>query len=97
MSSVLEISGLAPGCLELEVTETMAMEGGKDTLDILNRLKDLGVRLAIDDFGTGFSSLNRLRQFPVDRLKIDRSFVQDVTVDHDDAAIISAVIRSAIS
>ena len=93
IAAVLREAGLEAGQLELEITETMAMDGGDATKDILDRLKRLGVGLAIDDFGTGYSSLNRLKQFPVDKLKIDQSFVRDITEDPNDAAISSAVIR----
>ena len=90
---VLAESELPPECLELEITEGVAMSEGSDAQRALNELKALGIKLAIDDFGTGYSSLNRLKQFPVDRLKIDQSFVRDITTDWDDAAINSAVIQ----
>ena len=86
-------AGLAPEWLELEITEGVAMSEGSEAKRTLNELKALGIKLAIDDFGTGYSSLNRLKQFPVDRLKIDQSFVRDITTDWDDAAINSAVIQ----
>ena len=86
-------SKLSAKWLELEITESVAMSEGRDAKRALNELKDLGLKLAIDDFGTGYSSLNRLKQFPVDRLKIDQSFVRDITTDWDDAAINSAVIQ----
>ncbi len=69
------------------------MSEGSEAKRTLNDLKALGIKLSIDDFGTGYSSLNRLKQFPVDRLKIDQSFVRDITTDWDDAAINSAVIQ----
>jgi diguanylate cyclase (GGDEF)-like protein len=93
VTQVLEESGLEPHWLELEITESMAMAGGDQTKAILDGLKRIGIQLAIDDFGTGYSSLSRLKEFPVDRLKIDRSFVRDITTDWNDAAISSAVIR----
>ena len=93
VAAALETTGLDARWLELEITESMAMAGGDDTKRILDSLKQLGVHLAIDDFGTGFSSLNRLKHFPVDRLKIDQSFVRDMTTDRSDAAISAAVIR----
>ena len=86
-------STLSAKWLELEITESVAMSEGRDSKRALNELKALGLKLAIDDFGTGYSSLNRLKQFPVDRLKIDQSFVRDITTDWDDAAINSAVIQ----
>lgn len=91
--AALQMAELSPDLLELEITEGMAMDERVDCIGILNGLKDLGINLAIDDFGTGYSSLNRLKEFPVDRLKIDQSFVRDITSDWDDAAINSAVIR----
>ncbi|MEM7172560.1 MAG: EAL domain-containing protein [Pseudomonadota bacterium] len=93
VEEVLRRTGLDPQWLELEITESMAMAGGDETKGILEQLKKIGVSLAIDDFGTGYSSLNRLKQFPVDRLKIDQSFVRDITTDWNDAAISSAVIQ----
>ena len=91
-----------PRWLELEVTESMLMQGvdsqGVDTtLDTLFKLKDMGVRLAIDDFGTGYSSLAYLKRFPLDTLKIDRSFVKDLPRDAEDAAIAKAIIAMAHS
>ena len=93
LTEVLHNNELAPHWLELEITEGIAMEAGDDILEILTRLKSLGINLAIDDFGTGFSSLNRLKKFPVDRIKIDQSFVRDITTDMNDAAISAAVVR----
>ena len=90
---ILLETGLEPAALELEITEGMAMAESTEAHSTLDHLKRLGIRLAIDDFGTGYSSLNRLKRFPVDRLKIDQSFVRDITTDWDDAAINSAVIR----
>ena len=86
-------SGLDARWLELEITEGMAMNAGEETEGILARLKALGFNLAIDDFGTGYSSLNRLKRFPIDRLKIDQTFVRDITTDWNDATISAAVIR----
>lgn len=91
--AALKMANLPPHLLELEITEGMAMDKRIDCIGILNGLKELGINLAIDDFGTGYSSLNRLKEFPVDRLKIDQSFVRDITSHWDDAAINSAVIR----
>ncbi|MCG8694645.1 MAG: EAL domain-containing protein [Minwuiales bacterium] len=93
VAHVLKEQDLDARYLELEITEGMAMDERINTVAVLNGLKEVGVSLAIDDFGTGFSSLNRLKEFPVDRLKIDQSFVRDITTDLDDAAINSAVIR----
>jgi diguanylate cyclase (GGDEF)-like protein/PAS domain S-box-containing protein len=81
--------------LELELTETVTMDTGAGTLAKLARLRELGVRLAIDDFGTGFSSLAYLKRLPIDKVKIDRSFVHDITRDSDDASITLSVIAIA--
>ncbi len=88
----LSDSGLDSTLLELEATESVIMYDAERVTDALQRLKAMGLTLAIDDFGTGYSSLSYLKRFPIDRVKIDRSFVRDVTVDKDDAAIISAII-----
>ncbi len=89
---VLEQFGLDPGCLELEVTESSVMDNADAAIRTLHALKDMGVHLSIDDFGTGYSSLSYLKRFPIDALKVDKSFVRDITSDQDDAAITSAVI-----
>ncbi|GBF27895.1 oxygen sensor protein DosP [bacterium MnTg02] len=88
----IENADLDPSFLELEITESMAMAHRGDILQLLNQLKNLGVKLAIDDFGTGFSSLSRLKDFPVDRLKIDQSFISDFGESSDHRAISSAII-----
>jgi diguanylate cyclase (GGDEF)-like protein len=93
----LDESGLAPSCLKLEITETTVMQDAPVTLTKLNELKELGVRLAIDDFGTGYSSLGYLKRFPVDTLKIDRSFVKGLSPDGGDSAIVRAVVTVAKS
>jgi diguanylate cyclase (GGDEF)-like protein len=89
----LELSRLEPRYLEIELTETFVMQDWKSTAEILRALKDLGVRIALDDFGTGYSSLSYMKRFPIDALKIDQSFVRDMTTDADDASIVSAVIN----
>ncbi|MDX7953449.1 EAL domain-containing protein, partial [Lichenihabitans sp. Uapishka_5] len=88
----LDAYGLAPSRLELELTETIALQQDDAAQVPLSKLKAHGVGLAFDDFGTGFASLSTLRRFPLTRLKIDRSFVRDLTVDDEDAAIVAAVI-----
>src|SRR5512139_315216 len=97
VAEVLRASGLPPHLLELELTESILLQDVEHNLDLVRRLKALGVRLTIDDFGTGYSSLSYLKRFAVDRLKIDRSFVRDITSDPDDAAIVRAVIQLARS
>ena len=91
----LKNSGLAPQRLELEITETVLMSDDAATRSVLNDLKQLGVMIAIDDFGTGYSALSYLRAFPIDRLKIDRSFVQDIQEKPDARSIIRAVLGLA--
>ncbi|HEU4373091.1 MAG TPA: bifunctional diguanylate cyclase/phosphodiesterase, partial [Telluria sp.] len=92
---ILAETGLEPRLLELELTESASMEDPKKTFEILRQLKDMGVQLAIDDFGTGYSNLNYLKRFPVDKLKLDQSFVKDITADPDDLSIARAVIAMA--
>jgi len=88
----LAASGLAASRLELEITESILLEDTESTLDTLQRLKGLGVRIAMDDFGTGYSSLSYLRRFPFDKIKIDGSFVSGLGSKSEDAAIVRAVI-----
>jgi diguanylate cyclase (GGDEF)-like protein len=93
----LGLSGLPAELLELEVTEGIAIGEEESTARALHQIRDLGVKLAIDDFGTGYSMLGRLRSFPIDRLKIDRSFVNEIESHHQDAPIVSAMIAMARS
>jgi diguanylate cyclase (GGDEF)-like protein/PAS domain S-box-containing protein len=90
-------TGIEPGALDLEFTESVVMEHADKNTDILKSLKEMGVHLSIDDFGTGYSSLSYLKHFPIDRIKIDRSFVADVNTNYDDAAIVEAIISMAHS
>jgi len=94
---VLLDTGIAPQYLELEVTESLLLSSADVTFPVLQELKDMGLSLAIDDFGTGYSSLSYLKRFPVSKLKIDRSFVRDVALNPDDAAITTAIISMAKS
>lgn len=93
--SALRNAGLPPQQLELEITETVLMENMVDNVALLNRLQTEGIRLSIDDFGTGYSSMAYLKRFPVDELKIDRTFVRDIPGDGDDEAITTAIIAMA--
>ncbi|MEO1767930.1 putative bifunctional diguanylate cyclase/phosphodiesterase [Thiobacter aerophilum] len=93
VAQVLHDTGLVAAHLEIEITETTAMQDVARTTAVLHRLKGLGVGLAVDDFGTGFSSLTYLKRFPLDKLKIDQSFIQHLPEDEDDAAIVRSVIN----
>jgi diguanylate cyclase (GGDEF)-like protein len=97
VSRVLADSELDPRSLKLEITESVVMQDAPATLATLHTLRELGIRLAIDDFGTGYSSLGYLKRFPIDSLKIDRSFVEGIVTDAEDAAIVQAVISVARS
>lgn len=92
VANILAESGLDPAQLEIEVTESVIMHDAQHVIATLQAFRDMGVLLSVDDFGTGYSSLSYLKRFPVDRLKIDQSFVRDVITDADDAAIAQAVI-----
>jgi predicted signal transduction protein with EAL and GGDEF domain len=95
IGGILQATGIDPRLLEFELTESMLMSDPEAAVITLQNLKDYGVRLSIDDFGTGFSSLSHLKRFPIDALKIDRTFVRDVTTDVDDATIAVTIISLA--
>jgi PAS domain S-box-containing protein len=95
LERILRDFGVDPCLLELELTESASMADAGKSYELLARLKAMGIRLAIDDFGTGYSNLNYLKRFPVDKLKLDKSFVDDILVDPDDLAISRAVIAMA--
>jgi EAL domain-containing protein (putative c-di-GMP-specific phosphodiesterase class I) len=91
--AILKETGLNPRYLEFELTETALMQDPTATIAVLHALKDMGVRLTLDDFGTGYSSLSYLKRFPLDALKIDKSFVRGLCTNAGDASIVSAVIN----
>ncbi len=93
VSRILTTSGVNPGKIVLEITESLLMQDLEATVSMLNRLKSLGLRLAIDDFGTGYSSLSYLKRFPVDILKIDRSFVEGIITHGENATLAEAVVQ----
>ncbi len=97
VGAILEETGMDPSCLELELTESVAMENAESTIKIFTELKRMGVGISIDDFGTGYSSLSYLKRFPIDKLKIDQSFVKDIASNSDDEAIVKAIIAVAHS
>jgi diguanylate cyclase (GGDEF)-like protein/PAS domain S-box-containing protein len=92
LRSILMETGMEPRLLELEMTESVLIDQSRHVADVLRELKEFGVRLALDDFGTGYSSLTHLKRFPIDTLKIDRSFVRDLATDGDGASIVTAMI-----
>ena len=95
IEDVVRRTGISPKLLELEITENVAMENVDLTLTVLSRLRRIGVSIAIDDFGTGHSALNYLKRFPIDTLKIDRDFVEDLPYGDEDAAIVHAIVGLA--
>jgi len=95
VGTILEETGLAPEYLVLEITETVLMEEAHESLNTLNELSALGIKLSLDDFGTGYSSLAYLKRFPIDIIKIDQSFGRDINTDKSDAAICEAILAIA--
>jgi EAL domain-containing protein (putative c-di-GMP-specific phosphodiesterase class I) len=92
ITSTLEESGIDPALLELEITESMLMHDVEKAIGIMRALAEMGVRLAIDDFGTGYSSLSTLKRFPINTIKVDRSFIRDIAANAEDNAITGAII-----
>ncbi|QKJ66184.1 bifunctional diguanylate cyclase/phosphodiesterase [Deefgea piscis] len=90
---VLQTTAVDPAWIELEITESVVMQDADHTIELLQQLRDLGVMLSIDDFGTGYSSLSYLRRFPINKLKIDQSFVGNLVSGNQDAAIVDAIVR----
>mgnify|MGYP001416481276 CR=1 FL=1 len=97
ITDALAQTGLAPDCLELEITESSIMHDREHTIGILRRLREIGVHVSVDDFGTSHSSLSYLKRFPLDGLKVDRSFIKDFPLDPDGLAIVQAIIAMARS
>jgi len=97
IGEILSETGLAAECLELEITESILMQQTQTTVSVLKALHAMGIKIAIDDFGTGYSSLSYLKRFPIDVLKIDQSFVRDISIDQDDAEIVKLIVDMANS
>ena len=97
VTQILRDSGLSPSQLELEITESAIMQDDEATIGALEGLRKMGISLALDDFGTGYSSLSYLRRFPINQVKIDRSFVQEIPTNADDMALTTAIIAMAHS
>ncbi|MCP4266685.1 MAG: EAL domain-containing protein [Candidatus Brocadiaceae bacterium] len=95
INNSLKETGLHPDFLELEITESCILENASIAIDMMHEIKEMGIHLSIDDFGVGFSSLSMLKNLPIDKLKIDRSFVSDVTTNADDATIVKSIISLA--
>ena len=93
IAKILQDTGLAGKGLELELTESILMNSSQEITSILGEMKKMGIKLSIDDFGTGYSSLSYLKRFPVDKLKIDQSFVKDISIGGGDSAIVKAIIN----
>jgi EAL domain-containing protein (putative c-di-GMP-specific phosphodiesterase class I) len=97
VANILAETGLDPRYLELEITESQVMRQGEGSVALLNEIADMGIHIAVDDFGTGYSSLSYLKRLPIRTLKVDQSFIRDITVDPNDTAIVVAIINMAKS
>lgn len=97
VADALGKTGLDPACLELEITESVLMQDAEASINLLGALKDMGIKISVDDFGTGFSSLSYLKRFPIDILKIDKSFTRDIDRDTDNSSIVTAIVALAKS
>jgi len=97
VTAVLRDNALPPECLKLEITESVLLQDSEATREVIQRISDTGVGFSIDDFGTGYSSLSYLRHYPFETLKIDRSFVSNVTGNQSDANLVSSIIAMAAS
>ncbi len=95
VEEAIAATGFNPSDLDFEITETIAMHNAEESVGVMRQLKSLGIGLSLDDFGTGYSSLSYLKRFPIDVLKIDKSFVRDIPEDGNDLAIVSAIIAMA--
>jgi EAL domain-containing protein (putative c-di-GMP-specific phosphodiesterase class I) len=95
LTRIIQSSGLDPSSLELEITESVVMSHGECAVTILEEIKSIGVQISIDDFGTGYSSLAYLKRFPIDTVKVDRSFIRDIPADSGDMKIAKAIIAMA--
>ncbi len=95
LEHALELSQLPPELLKIEITEGVIINGADRTIEILKAVRALGVQVAIDDFGTGYSSLSYLRRLPINQIKLDRSFIEELTLDGQDAAIVQSIIHLA--
>jgi len=93
LKEVLRETGLKPSLLEIEITESTLIQDMAETTRVLNEIRQLGIKIAIDDFGTGYSSLNYLQKFPIDRLKVDKSFISEITSEDDEARIIETILQ----
>ena len=95
ITNILDETGIEPNLIDLEITESVLMADNRQNCDTLNELKELGVHISLDDFGTGYSSLSYLKHFPIDILKIDQSFIRDLTQSSDSVAIVTAILALA--